>query len=183
MGRADSTQDAQKIDFLTRQTPADTSPARPEAVKTASSPTDTLFRRQGRSDQLKIVLPSLLGYSTPGWLRMSPPCARPLIFSAPFQYPAKQGREELLTAAVERGPSEGARSGSKESSSRPCATPSEAARCASTRIVPATPSPLFSILLEVHPELGIRPILIGAGAQVLLDILAGEEVAIASLEG
>ena len=33
--------------------------------------------------------------------------------------PTKQGREELLTAAVERGPSEGARSGSKESSSRP----------------------------------------------------------------
>ena len=37
MGRADSTQDAQKNDFLTRQTPADTSPARPEAAKTASS--------------------------------------------------------------------------------------------------------------------------------------------------
>ena len=33
---------------------------------------------------------------------------------------SKQGREELSTAAVERGPSEGARSGSKESSSRPC---------------------------------------------------------------
>ena len=30
--------------------------------------------------------------------------------------PTKQGSEELLTAAVERGPSEGARSGSKESS-------------------------------------------------------------------
>jgi len=34
---------------------------------------------------------------------------------------AKQGREELLTAAVDRGPSEGARSGSKESFSLPCA--------------------------------------------------------------
>ncbi len=42
---------------------------------------------------------------------------------------------------------------------------------------------LFSVLLEVHPELNIRPILIGAGAQVLLDIRAGEEVAIAGLEG
>ena len=41
----------------------------------------------------------------------------------------------------------------------------------------------FSILLEVHPELSIRPILIGAGAQVLLDIRAGEEVTIAGLEG
>ena len=60
-------------------------------------------------------------------------CARPFVFSAPFQCSAKQGREELLTAAVERGPSEGARSESKESSSCPCATPSEAARCASTR--------------------------------------------------
>jgi len=41
----------------------------------------------------------------------------------------------------------------------------------------------FSILpLEVHPELGIRPILIGAGAQVLLNIGAGEEVPIASLK-
>ena len=33
-----------------------------------------------------------------------------------------------MTAAVERGPSEGARSGSKESSSRPCAVPSKLAR-------------------------------------------------------
>lgn len=41
----------------------------------------------------------------------------------------------------------------------------------------------FNILLEVHPELGIGPILIGAGAQVLLDIVAGEEVPIAGLEG
>jgi hypothetical protein len=43
-----------------------------------------------------------------------------------------QGREELSSAAVERGPSEGVRPGSKESSSRLSATPSEAARCAST---------------------------------------------------
>ena len=39
------------------------------------------------------------------------------------------------------------------------------------------------LLLEVHPELGISPILIGLGAQVLLDIVAGEEVPIAGLEG
>jgi hypothetical protein len=50
-------------------------------------------------------------------------CAHPFVFSLSFQYPAKRGREELLTAAVERGPSEGARSGSKETSSRPRATP------------------------------------------------------------
>ena len=40
--------------------------------------------------------------------------------SLSLPYPTKKGREELLTAAVERGPSEGARSGSKESSSHPC---------------------------------------------------------------
>jgi hypothetical protein len=40
-----------------------------------------------------------------------------------FHTQSSKGREELLTAAVERGPSEGARSGSKESSSRPCQSP------------------------------------------------------------
>jgi len=41
----------------------------------------------------------------------------------------------------------------------------------------------FSILLEIHPELDIGPVLIGAGAQVLRDIPAGEHVAIDRLEG
>ena len=58
-------------------------------------------------------------------------CACPFERTSSFQHLAKQGREELLTAAVERGPSQAARSGSKESSSRPCATPSETARCTS----------------------------------------------------
>ena len=44
-------------------------------------------------------------------------------------------------------------------------------------------SDFFSVLLEVEPELSIAEILIGAGAQVLLDIRAGEEVTIAGLEG
>ena len=48
-----------------------------------------------------------------------------------------------IVAAVERGPSEGARSGSKESSSRPCIPPSEAARCASTGDHQAPSPPLF----------------------------------------
>ena len=39
---------------------------------------------------------------------------------APIHWLAKQGRKELSTAAVERGPSQAARSGSKESSSRLC---------------------------------------------------------------
>ena len=42
---------------------------------------------------------------------------------------------------------------------------------------------LSTACLEVHPELRISPILIGLGAQVLLDIGAGEEVPIAGLEG
>jgi hypothetical protein len=41
----------------------------------------------------------------------------------------------------------------------------------------------MSRVLKIHPELGIGPILIDAGAQVLLDIGAGEEVPIAGLKG
>src|SRR5688572_11623617 len=43
-------------------------------------------------------------------------------------------------------------------------------------------SSLFQHLLEVHPELSIRPILIGAAAQVHRGIPAGEEMPIVSLE-
>ena len=42
---------------------------------------------------------------------------------------------------------------------------------------------VFNILLEVHPELDIRPILIRTGAQVLRDIPVGEYVAIDRLKG
>ena len=42
-------------------------------------------------------------------------------YSLPVHHSTEQGCEEFSTAAVERGPSEGARSGSKESSSHPCA--------------------------------------------------------------
>ena len=42
-------QDAQKASFLTRPTPAVTSPARPESAKTASSPRDAPCPMQGRS--------------------------------------------------------------------------------------------------------------------------------------
>ncbi len=41
----------------------------------------------------------------------------------------------------------------------------------------------FSILLEIDPELEIRPILIGVGAQVLLDIGPGKQMAIDRLKG
>jgi len=51
------------------------------------------------------------------------------------------------------------------------------------RAIPPLLAALFSILLEIHPELDIGPVLIGAGAQVLRDIPAGEHVAIDRLEG
>jgi hypothetical protein len=41
----------------------------------------------------------------------------------------------------------------------------------------------FSTLLEVYPKLGIGPILIGVGPQVLLNIISGEHMAIDRLEG
>ena len=41
----------------------------------------------------------------------------------------------------------------------------------------------FSILLEIHPELEIRPVLIGASTQVLLDIGPGKHMAIDRLKG
>ena len=41
----------------------------------------------------------------------------------------------------------------------------------------------FSILLKIDPELEIRPILIGVGAQVLRDIAAGKYVTVGRLEG
>ena len=45
------------------------------------------------------------------------------------------------------------------------------------------PSPFFNILLEIDPELCIRPILIGIGTQVLLDICPGKQMAIHRLKG
>src|SRR5262245_45341026 len=55
-----------------------------------------------------------------------------MIFPSSLASLPRNGTPVGLTAAVERAHSDRARSGSKESSSRPCATPSEAARCAST---------------------------------------------------
>ena len=40
----------------------------------------------------------------------------------------------------------------------------------------------FSILLEINPELEIHPVLIGVGAQVLLDIRPGKHMAIDRME-
>ena len=51
-----------KDDLLTHPTPAATSPAHPESAKTASSPKDAPFPKQGRSERPTMVLPSLLVY-------------------------------------------------------------------------------------------------------------------------
>jgi len=118
-----------------------------------------------------------LNYNRPGVYRsrwvagLVSNCSRPFVLSFPVQCSAKQGREELLTAAIEQGPSEGARSGSKESSSCPCVQPSEAARCASTEDHQA-PSPSLHacsfILLwndtRVRPDCGCRTSIFPSGA-------------------
>ena len=68
--------DAQTGQYLTHPTQAATSPARPESAKTASSPRDVPFLKQGRSERPKTVLPSMLVYVAPMMARMSPPlCA------------------------------------------------------------------------------------------------------------
>jgi len=51
----------------------------------------------------------------------------PGVFSAhsfPFNTQSSKGVQSFFTAAVERGPSQAAHSGSKESSARPCTAPS-----------------------------------------------------------
>jgi len=57
--------------------------------------------------------PSSLGISQ-GWGLIDLPLRAFIGILFSIQCPATQGREELLTAAVERGPSEGARSGSRK---------------------------------------------------------------------
>jgi hypothetical protein len=58
---------SKKPTVLTRPTPAAISPSRPESAKTASSPWDAPFHRQGRSEQFNIGLPSLLANVILGW--------------------------------------------------------------------------------------------------------------------
>src|SRR5437879_11650405 len=61
------------------------------------------------------------------------------------------------TARIERAPFHRARSASKEGTWPLPPHPSEAARCASTGIVPATPSPFFSILIDRILKGRLRP--------------------------
>jgi hypothetical protein len=53
---------SKRPDFSPAQPWRAISPARPESAKTASSPRDAPYPKQGRSKQLTIVLPSLLVY-------------------------------------------------------------------------------------------------------------------------
>ena len=55
-------QDAQKGQTSHPPNPGGYSTHPPRVCKTDSSPWDAPFRRQGRSEQLKMVLPSLLVY-------------------------------------------------------------------------------------------------------------------------
>ena len=62
-----------KARLLTRPTLAVISPARPESAKTDSSPWDAPCPKQGRSERLQMLLPSLLVYVVLWMARMSPP--------------------------------------------------------------------------------------------------------------
>ena len=109
--------------------------------------------RASKASKTLVRLGSLVHSPRAAWI--SPPL-RAHTLSSPLlgHHPTTQGCEELSTAAVERGPSEGARSGSKESSLHPCASPSEAARCASTNAgVLPTPVLLSASSRQRYPEL------------------------------
>jgi hypothetical protein len=77
------------------------------------------------------------------------PFARAKAFPFPIP-PLGEGPRLPSTARIERAQSHRARSASKEGTWPLPIHPSEAARCASKGIVPATPSPLFSILLGLQ---------------------------------
>ena len=62
----------------------------------------------------------------------------------------------FFTARIERPPLYRGGSASKKNGLPAPSHPSEAARCASKGIVPATPSPLFSILLESRGRGSVR---------------------------
>ena len=112
--------------------------------------------RASKASKTLVRLGSLVHSPRAAWI--SPPL-RAHTLSSPLlgHHPTTQGCEELSTAAVERGPSEGARSGSKESSLHPCASPSEAARCASTEDhqTPSFPLSLSALVQAGHADVQV----------------------------
>ena len=108
-----------------------------------------------RIESIQNLSPSKLVVHSPRAAWISPPLRAHTLSSLLLVHrPTTQGCEELSTAAVERGPSEGARSWSKESSLHPCASPSEAARCASSNAgVLPTPVLLSDSSRQRYPDL------------------------------
>jgi len=119
--------------LLTRPTPAVISPARPESAKTDSLPWDAPCPKQGRSE---LSLYKGVGGMIPT-ARIFP--IFHFIFRGSLVDPQLRASNEHIL--IVRVPRAGGRPGYPSH-------PSEAARCASKGIVPATPSPLFSILLK-----------------------------------
>ena len=73
-----------KVRLLTRPTPAVISPTRPASAKTDSSPWDAPFPKQGRSEQPRMILPSLLVFVVPRMTWMSPPLRATFSLSHPL---------------------------------------------------------------------------------------------------
>jgi hypothetical protein len=123
-----------KASHLTRPTAAVISPARPESAKTASSPMDALYPGRGPSNSLYLPLGE--------WPRL-PSTAR--MGRGPTDSPTSpEGVGSLFfTARIERPPLYRGGSASKKNGLPAPSHPSKAARCASTGIVPATPSSFF----------------------------------------
>jgi hypothetical protein len=147
-----------KAYFLTHPTLATISPSRPESSKRASSPKDPPCPKQGRSE---------LSLSRGGW--DGPNCARlshpPTYWHAetcqlPWRGPSdisclswREWPRLSFPARIERAHSYRARSVSKKGTWPLPPLSSQAARCASTGIVSATPNFFFSILLEGKRQL------------------------------
>ncbi len=121
-----------KTRLLTRPTLATTSPSRPESAKTASLPKDAPCPKQGCSD--------LSLYK--GWVGEG---------LSDFPTSPEGAGRLFFTARIERPLFYRGGSASKETMPAASLSPSEAARCASKGIVPATPSPLFQ-----HPARSSR---------------------------
>ena len=119
-----------KARLLTRPTLAAISPARPESAKTASSPRDSPCTRQGRYERLSTTFP-VAGLDEFPTAHVIP--IPYFIFKGSLVDPrVRASNEHILIVRVPRA---GGRPGCPSH-------PSEAARCVSTGIVPATP-PLF----------------------------------------
>ena len=136
-----------KAGRLTLPSPADISPARPESAKTASSPKDAPCPKQGRSELsfyygVAGMIPTARHHNSSfdfqGWPGRSSIARVERGHSHSLTSPEGVGRL-FFTARIERPPLYRGGSASKKNGLPAPSHHSEAARCASKGIVPATP--------------------------------------------